>query len=333
MNRGKAVLILALFCLIAAGIYWGAGLLQRDAPQARSAIPEEPTVEWRGERFAKKRRLTTLLLMGIDLREQDAGDTAMFARNGGQADFLLLLAVDDETRTVYPLHIDRDTMAEIAVTTIMGRPSGSRVAQICLSYGFGTTPAQSCALTEQAVRGLLGGERIDHYLSLGMGGIGRLNDAVGGVTVTVTDDLTAMDPALSPGATVTLRGGQAESFVRSRIGVGSGTNEERMARQRVYLASFLETLLQGVRAGGESYLNNLLAALDETVQKDVGDDWLLALLLATSDYQWAEIATIPGAHVLGADGFTEYHADADALRELVMRLYYKPVPADSEPST
>jgi anionic cell wall polymer biosynthesis LytR-Cps2A-Psr (LCP) family protein len=49
--------------------------------------------------------------MGID-REEVAGGGA---RNGGQADFLMLLLIDPVGKTVRPLEIDRDTMTRITV--------------------------------------------------------------------------------------------------------------------------------------------------------------------------------------------------------------------------
>ena len=55
------------------------------------------------------------------------------------------------------------------------------------------------------------------YTVTGPGFYGELN-----VTVTIEDDFK--DPALKMGEKVTLRGSQAETFVRSRMSVGDGTN-------------------------------------------------------------------------------------------------------------
>ena len=63
-----------------------------------------------------------------------------------------------------------------------------------------------------------------------------LNDLAGGVTVTLEDDFSAADPAMTKGATLTLQGDQAEIFVRRRRDIGEGTNEARMVRQEEYLA-------------------------------------------------------------------------------------------------
>ena len=67
---------------------------------------------------------------------------------------------------------------------------------------------------------------------------------VGGVTLTVTSDFSAIDPHLVEGETITLYGDQALTYVRSRYNIDDETNLARMARQRQYLAALEEKLRQ-----------------------------------------------------------------------------------------
>lgn len=69
---------------------------------------------------------------------------------------------------------------------------------------------------------------------MNMDGISELNDLAGGVTVTLEDDFSSIDPAMAKGTTLTLHGDQAETFVRSRMTVGDGTNASRMERQEAF---------------------------------------------------------------------------------------------------
>ena len=41
---------------------------------------------------------------------------------------------------------------------------------------------------------------IDHYLAMNMDAVVEFNDAIGGVTVTVTDDFSKVDPTIPVGA-------------------------------------------------------------------------------------------------------------------------------------
>lgn len=49
------------------------------------------------------------------------------------------------------------------------------------------------------------GEFIDFYVAMNMDGISELNDLAGGVTVTLEDDFSSIDPAMTKGTTLTLQ--------------------------------------------------------------------------------------------------------------------------------
>ena len=83
-------------------------------------------------------------------------------------------------------------MAEIPILGALGNETGTRVTQICLSHGIGDGKEQSCLLTQKAVSWLMLGINIDFYISMEMDGISALNDALGGVTVTLTDDFSVV---------------------------------------------------------------------------------------------------------------------------------------------
>lgn len=151
-------------------------------------------------------------------------------------DFLRLVAIDSTAKTVFQVQIDRDTMTPITILGVLGNRSGVRTTHICLAHSFGDGGAQSCELTVDAVSNLLFGSQIDYYVAMNLDGISVLNDWVGGVTVTLEDDFSALDAAMTQGTTLTLAGEQAEIYVRSRRNVGVGTNETRMKRQQEYIS-------------------------------------------------------------------------------------------------
>ena len=77
---------------------------------------------------------------------------------------------------------------------------------------------------------MLDDQPINGYLSLNMGGVGILVDLMEGITVKVTSDFSAVDPALTEGQTITMNGEQALEFVRTRKDVDDQTNLARMGR-------------------------------------------------------------------------------------------------------
>ncbi len=292
-------------------------------PETRAAY--EPlgqasnTIEVEGRQYAQRRRVTTILLMGVDQNGEDASGGY---RNGGQADFLRLLVIDDDAKRVSQVAIDRDTMTPITVLGVLGNRARTRTAQISLSHGFGDGGAQSCELTVEAVSNLLSSTRIDFYMAMNMDGIAALNDAVGGVTVTVQDDFSALDEEMKPGTTLTLSGAQAELFVRGRMSIGDGTNAARMERQQQYVSQLIARLDERVRED-KNFLGTLYDELGAYLTTNMSRGRLINESWAAKDYERVPLVTPEGEHVIGSDGFMEFHVNEDALLQTVLSLFYE----------
>ena len=273
-----------------------------------------------GETYRRRRDVAAILLMGID---RDSNAEVIGYRNGGQADFLQLMAIDDANERITRILIDRDTMTPITVLGVLGNQSGVRTAQICLSHGFGDGGAQSCELTADAVSNLLLGVPIDEYLSMNLDGIPVLNDAVGGVTVTLEDDFTALDPAMKAGITLTLHGKQAAYFVRNRMNIGIGTNEARMKRQQMYMSSLSDLLDERVRTD-QNAIGQIYDELEPYLKTSMARGYIINKAWAAHGYA-RDVREIAGKHCIGSDGFMEFHADEAFIEALVLELFYQKV--------
>lgn len=309
-------------------LYQGGQWLEHrsDQPEARGDPNQryayDNLLELDGVTYRQRKDMTTILLMGIDA---EAGATsAQQYRNGGQADFLRLLVVDKTNKTLTQLQIDRDTMTPITVLGVLGSKSGVRTAQICLSHGFGDGQSQSCELTAEAVSNLLFGIPVDFYVAMNLDGISTLNDMLGGVTVTLEDDFSALDPTMTPGATLTLTGKQAEIFVRSRQNIGVGTNEARMARQETYV-SLLADLLMERTGQDKEFIGTLYDTLEPFLTTNFSRGRLINEAWAVKDYQRTETVKPAGVHQLGSDGFMQFHVDQAALQQCIVDLFFAKV--------
>ena len=220
--------------------------------------------------------------------------------------------------------IDRDTMTPITTLGVLGNRSGVRTAQVSLSHGFGDGGAQSCELTVEAVSNLLLGTEIDFYAAMNLDGISVLNDAVGGVTVTLEDDFSALDPAMMAGTTLTLRGDQAECYVRSRMNVGIGTNEARMARQETYLSELSAKLTERI-AESQSFIGELYDELEAYLTTDMSRGRLINEVWNARNYERTPLVRLAGEHRVGSDGFMQFYIDEEALEQTVLALFYERV--------
>lgn len=329
---GTAIaVVLICAALVYAGVLLGirtvGNRLERsDAPEPVGSLDGRFTSDELTLRYAdrtwtyRKRDLTNLLLIGVDWPEMDS--PAVSGRYAGQADFLLLVTFDKENRTVSTLQIDRDTMTDIRVYGPFGDYSGIRETQICLSHAYGATAAENCENTVWAASRLLGNIPIDGYLALDMSAITVLNDALGGVTVTLEEDFSAFDPHMVRGATITLQGKQAETFVRGRTGVGDGTNAARMKRQKAFMQQAGDLIAEGLEKDS-GFAGTLLDALSGHMTMNVTRGWLINKAYECNGYGRTETRTLAGDHALGADGFTEFHADMDALNDLLTASFFE----------
>ena len=214
-------------------------------------------------------------------------------------------------------------MTQIQILGVTGEPAGTFTGQLALAHTYGSGEEDSCENTALAVSNLLYGMEIDHYVSLTMDGVALLNDLVGGVTVEVLDDFSGIDDSLMQGETVTLKGQQALTYVRSRGGMEDSSNLHRMERQRQYLAALQQQLKAAVQQEDGFTLDALLQ-LNEYMVSDCTVNQLSDLGDSLAAYQVSDILTTPGEAQVGEE-FMEFTVDEAALQQLVMDVFYEPV--------
>lgn len=263
--------------------------------------------------------IQTVLVMGLDKYERP--EETLGYTNKLQADFLMVLVISPGEKRVDVLHLNRDTMTEIRRLGIGGGAAGTFTGQLALAHTYGSGGSDSCLNAVKAVSNLLGGVKIDHYMTLTMDAVGILNDLAGGVTLEVLDDMTELDPELRKGATVTLRGDQALTYVRTRYGLSDSSNLHRMERQQQYLRGFYERLAECQRLDPD-FLAGALAQVNDSMVSDCTVNQLDALGKLVGELELGEFLTLEGEAVVG-DPYMEFYPDQEALRETVLRLFYQ----------
>lgn len=324
----KALAVLFGFILLLAILYSVGQAIEKSGETAsfgdlEARFTDENSITYQGKNYNLNPLIKSYLFIGVDngiTKEQTHS-----YRNGGQADFLMVLVIDTSTRTIRRIQIDRDTMAEITVLGVLGNNLGTNTHQICLSHGFGDGKEESCRFTAEAVSRLLCGIPIDGYLSLDLNGIVPMNELLGGVTVTLEDDFSALDPTMTAGTTLTLHGQQAEYFVRSRTEIGEGTNAERMQRQKVFLNSAVELIASKIRDSSK-FMGTFLDGMEEYLITNLSRGKIVNEANKAGKYESLDTIFPEGEHIIGEDGFVEFHADEEALVKMVLDVFYLPQP-------
>lgn len=287
---------------------------------------QEGQIRYDGKTYQYKDNLMNILCLGIDSRDGIAKEKT--PGKAGQADCVILAVLDDEAKTIQLINISRDSMVPVHVYATDGSFVEDRTEQLALQYAYGNGRDWSCQLMEQAVSDLFYGLPIHGYCALSMNSIASLNDTVGGVTVTVPEELAELKPKLfTAGETITLKGNRANEFVRARA-VNSpdvASNNKRIARQKAYAVAFVNQLKQGMKED-----MTLPVKLYQTAEKQMVTSLSLdqAVYLCTEymncSFDTDNIYTIDGAVTMG-EKYAEFNVDDDALYQLILDVFYEEV--------
>jgi LCP family protein required for cell wall assembly len=135
--------------------------------------------------------------------------------------------------------VPRDTLISRPACT---KPDGS-VAPAAASVMFNTAyevggPACAVKTVEQMT-----GLRMDHYIEVDFTGFKNLVNALGGVPITTTRAIEDSQSHLNlPAGTHTLDGEQALGLVRTRHGVGDGSDLGRIELQQAFLRALMDRI-------------------------------------------------------------------------------------------
>lgn len=180
-----------------------------------------------------------ILLVGSDTRS-GAGNSAFGDTGGNLADVIILLHISADRESAVGLSFPRDTMLpwpKCPSTT--GGPGyyAQSLGQINATIANG---GPGCTLLTVE---LLTGLDIPYLAMVDFNGVIELSNAVGGVEVCVAEDIEDeyTNTYLKKGMH-NLQGVQALQFLRTRHGVGDGSDLGRISNQQVYLTSLVRKL-------------------------------------------------------------------------------------------
>ncbi len=309
---------IAVVLLLLVVIYSGLQLLK----PAVFTEPEEQlskTIERDGVKYFPRQDITVFLIMGID-KEGKVVPSGSY-NNDGEADVVALAVFDEVDKSYSILCLNRDTMLDMPVLGIGGKPAGTLNGQLALSHTYGSGLADSCKNTKKTVSDFLYGLEIDYYVAFNMDAIGILTDAVGGVKVNVTDDFSAIDPSITKGEVV-LNSSQALNFVRTRQGLGDQMNVSRMERHEEFMKGFFDSFHAKIEES-DSFLVKTYSDVSEYMVSDCSADVLAAISERYSDYTLKEIVSPEGENVKG-EKYMEFYPNEEKLDDLIVRMFYAP---------
>lgn len=316
----KALVVCVALILVLGIVYSGLQILELTVfyGQEREFEVKTKTITRDGVKYFPRQDITTILLMGIN---QPGPAHAEEPNHGNAADMVALVVIDEKAEGWSILNLNRDTMLDMPELNLDGKEIGTMYAQLSYAHTYGTGMEDSCVNTKKAVSNFLGGVNIDYYIAMNVDAIAMLNDAVGGVTVNVTDDFSKVDSSL-PMGTVTLRGKQARSFVQARWDVGDTLNLSRIERQKQYMSNFTESFKKTMESSDMGFVLNTYNQVAPYLVSDLPVSTLTGMVERYIDYPLADVLSLEGENRLAE--IYEFYADEEKLEDLRLKLFYAP---------
>ncbi|WP_282939745.1 LCP family protein [Paenibacillus sp. RC67] len=252
----KKIVKIAISCVLigvaSAGIY--ASVLYKDASEV---IEKIGTPELVAEAESAKVKPLTLLLMGIDHRE-DSG--------GLNSDVIMVVTVNPNTQSATVVSIPRDTQ-------LFPKGLPERKANYYYPYFYNINKDQAFTNTKNVFGDLLG-VPIDYAITVDFDGFRQAVDVLGGLTINVDMDMRYVDD--EDGTNINLKKGisklngkQVLDFVRyrkSNMDTQESSDFARNARQQQVLGEMLKSVKT---AGGITKLSQMIEAVGNHMSTDV----------------------------------------------------------------
>lgn len=196
-----------------------------------------------------------ILVLGTDSRIS-AGDPSQWEAGAQRTDTVMLVHVPSDRRSVVVMSIPRDSWVDVP---------GHGQAKINAAFSYGG-PSLTIATVEQ-----LTGVMIDHFVVTDFESFKTITDALGGVRMSLKEDLVVGDDVIPAGNQQLLTGEQALSFVRDRASLPRG-DFDRVQRQQAWVRAIVAKMRNDGTMGNPIEAQQFLDTVTRSVAADDGLD-------------------------------------------------------------
>ncbi|MGV9965059.1 LCP family protein [Streptomyces olivaceus] len=207
-----------------------------------------------------------ILVLGSDTRSGGNKDLGGGTDDGtARSDTAMVVHVYEGHKKASVVSIPRDTLVDRPDCTDPDGGDHPAARGVMFNSAYSTGGGACAVKTVESMSGL----RMDHYLEVDFSGFQNLVDDLGGVKVTTTEDINDPDSHLDLTAgTHRLDGEQALGLVRTRHGVGDGSDLGRIQLQQAFVKSLAEQVRDVGLLGNPKKLYDIADTATKTVTTD-----------------------------------------------------------------
>nr|WP_239764944.1 LCP family protein [Streptomyces sp. CL12-4] len=218
-----------------------------------------------------------ILILGSDSRAGDNAGLNTGKVAGARSDTALVMHIPEGRTKAVAVSIPRDTLVTRPDCT---KSDGSEVAsaeRVMFNSIYSQVGPACVVKTVEKMSGV----RMDHYVEIDFAGFKDLVDAIGGVTVTVDQDIHDSSSGLDLTAgTHRLNGTESLQFVRTRHGIGDGSDLGRIGLQQEFMIALLGEIKKQDLLGSPTKTYKIA----DTLTAALTTDSELASLTALADF-------------------------------------------------
>ncbi|MCX5360739.1 LCP family protein [Streptomyces sp. NBC_00124] len=209
-----------------------------------------------------------ILVLGSDTRSGSNKKLGGGADDGSaRSDTAMIVHVYEGHKKASVVSIPRDTLVDRPECTDSDGTEHDAATNVMFNSAYSTGGASCAVKTVESLTDI----RMDHYLEVDFSGFQKLIDELGGVEVTTTKNITDPESHLDLKAgTHTLTGKQALGLVRTRHGVGDGSDLGRIQLQQAFIKALINQIKTVDLFDSPKKLYNLADTATNAVTTDTG---------------------------------------------------------------
>ncbi|MFE1289151.1 LCP family protein [Streptomyces sp. NPDC058751] len=209
-----------------------------------------------------------ILVLGSDTRSGTNRKLGGGTDDGSaRSDTAMVVHVHKGHKRASVVSIPRDTLVERPSCTDSGGTVHRAVSGAMFNSAYSTGGAACAVKTVESMTGI----RMDHYIEIDFSGFRKLVDDLGGVTVTTTRAISDRESHLNlPAGSHELDGKQALGLVRTRHGVGDGSDLGRIQLQQAFMKAMVDKVKDIGLLSNPKRLYDLADTATKTVTTDSG---------------------------------------------------------------
>jgi LCP family protein required for cell wall assembly len=217
-----------------------------------------------------------ILVLGSDSRSgKENKALGGGSSSGARSDTAMVVHLDEGREKATIVSIPRDTLVTRPSCPLSSGGSTSVAYNAMFNSAYSVGGPVCAVKTVEAITNV----RMDHYIEIDFAGFAKLVDALGGVTVTTTEDIDDDDSHLHlEKGTHHLGGKQALALARTRHGIGDGSDLGRIGLQQMLVKALLEQISAHDLLTDPAKLYEVTDAVTDSLTTDTGLDSLSELI-------------------------------------------------------